>query len=230
MFGKRRRRPADSFDVAMRDADGRVSAGRVVVRDGQGDLVHRQEWGDREAMETFLQEVRSRAALAGALVTSRTHVREGPSGEVTESWSFRVNTVVASGTIGRGVIGVSPRVMDDMNARSGTEVVVRHGGRTRSMTVRTSPDIEPFEVELSEEDIAGLGLSDGVDGQLEVQYGEPVHDRTFAEIREVFGGQGGPAPPRKVKVATKGVLRTDNDTPPYTVDSGLGFWRRRKRV
>ncbi|MEW5747578.1 MAG: hypothetical protein AB1793_02150 [Candidatus Thermoplasmatota archaeon] len=212
LFGRRRRGKVDSFDVA--------------VRDGQGDTAHRREWGGREAAEGLVQELRSRAAIGGAMVQSNTHVTEGAFGNAADFWSFRTADVVASGAIPKGVVGVSPFMMEKVNARPGKEVVVRCGSRTRPMIVRMSPDIRSFEVELSDDDISALGLSDCAGGCLEIQFGEPPRGWPGGAR-----GQGdGPMGPGRAKVAAKDELRTDNDTPPYTVDSGLGFWRRRKRA
>ena len=221
MFGKRRRRPADSFDVAMRDAEGRARAGRVTIRDGQGDLVHSKEWGDWDAVDAILQDMRSRAGVAGAMMEMRPKLRTERSGEVTVSWSFRTNTVVALERIPRRVIGICPKAMSEMKTRSGTEVTVRHASRSRTMFLMMSPGLKRYEVGLNEADIADLGLSDGVTGYLEVFRVGPQGEGT-ARPR----GSG----PRKVKVAARSAPRTDNDTPPYTVERGLGFWRRRKRV
>jgi hypothetical protein len=226
-FGRKKRQdPANDVQVVIRDAKRNGHAAMVSVYDGEGRLVHSHKSGDfpvvhgkaMELRKKMMEDMRSGKASDSMMSESRINIRRGALGDRVE-WSFRTNSIVTSDTVDQGVIGMSPWAFEEMHAKAGSKVVVRHGGRSKAMRLRTSPGLTAFEVELNERDIEEIGLTDGETGYLEVM------SESAGRNEEMMGGPG----PRKVKIPAGSSLKTDSDKPPYTVDDGFGYWRRRKR-
>lgn len=201
---------------------------RCEVRDGQGKLVKVVETGDKEVLDKIRREMATGRIPWPLMAGFGEETGNRPLWAHGESWSFLTSVVVESDSVERGVIGMSGCPAGTPRKHSKVKVVAVPGGRSKSMEVRVSPHLGAFEVELNEADIEELGISDGGDTCLKVMSEDSGHSPQ-PKGRHVPGRMGDGKPPRKVKVPVGSRLVTDNEAPPYTVESGLGFWGRRKR-
>ena len=220
LFG-RNRRPRDDYTLRVRESltpEGGVRGDFGACR---GDLGEASSSARRT-----LEAARARQPAAIASL-GRFAPREGKPVATTNRWALETNAVVRSPTIERGTVGVDLRTIDDIGAYPCDSAFVRFAGRSKRMRLQVSTNLLMGTVELCKDDMDDLGISDGAKGLLEVVSEEAFHARAAAEM----GGRVGPGTvaPRKIKVPARHQLGSDSDSPPYTVEGPLRFWRRRRQ-
>ncbi len=220
LFG-RKRRSQDDCRLHVRDGSVHEEGGRIDFADCRGGL---DEASSRA--QCALEEIRARRRAVIASL-GRYAPREGRPVTTTNRWTLGTNAITLSPTIERGTVGVNLQTIDDIGAYPCDSAFVRFAGRSKRMRLQISPHLGIDDVELCREDMDDLGISDGAKGMVELVSEEALQAMAVAEM----GGRMGPGTgaPRKIKVPARHRFESDCDTPPYTVDSGLGFWRRRKR-
>jgi hypothetical protein len=201
----------------------------MVGRDSDGNVKHLQDKSNVPSIDDIVEDIRSKIAdMNGEMSDSSFRVVYKSSGSKVRSWTFRTNLIVQSEDLKRGAVRVSPRIASNLKVRPGVRVVVRYGGRSVIAALQLSESLIGTEVELNEDDLDALGILEGASGYLEIASEKHV-DRHDILVREDSEGKGLTSP-RKVKMPVGRLIRSDNSSPPYVVESGYKFWKRRKRV
>jgi len=172
-----------------------------VVRLG-GDVVLEVKDRDGRVLQTI-----DAAKLVSMVHTVRAEssTREALA-DATRFISFRTNAVVASDAMDRGCAGMDAGTAMRVMLKPGDEVDVRHEGRSVRMTLRSSDNLLPGEVELNPDDLIELGIDEGDTDYLEV-------------VRQEGTGRGqrSGAPVAPDKEATAYRVRVDSDGNPVEV-------------
>lgn len=229
MRGRKRR---ETTQDALRNPGERAhstSRIRVVARDSDGTVKHLQDNSNVPSVDDLVEDIRSKIAnLDSEMSDSGFKVVYKGSGSKVRSWTFSTNRIIQSGDLERGAVRVSSRIASNLNVRPGVRVFVRYGARSVTAALKPSESLIGTEVELNGEDLEALGISEGAFGYLEIVSDKDV-DRHDILVRE-DSGRRGTASPRKVKMPVGRLIHSDNSSPPYIVESGYKFWKRRKRV
>lgn len=225
-----RKKRESTQDIVRSRGEGPRSTSRIRVtaRDPEGDVRHLRDVPDVPSIDDLMKDFRSKIADSNGLMSdSGLKAVYRSSGSKARSWTFKTNQIVQSENLEQGAVRVSPRIASILNLRPGVRVFVRYGGRSIAAVLKPSESLKGSEVELNGDDLEALGASEGAAGHLEITSDKQV-DRHDILVRE-DSGRRGESNPHKVKMPMGRLVRSDNNSPPYVVESGYKFWKRRRR-
>jgi len=94
------------------------------------------------------------------------------------------------------------------------------------MTLEISGALNLAEIELCEDDIKKIGILDGAQSQLEITPVGRVDSSSRSNLSDATKDEPGHS--YKKKMPARRAVRLDNGAPPYVVEKGWKFWKRRK--